>query len=114
MEKERDLIYLAGPISKNPNAFWDFAKEERKLRKAGFDIFNPARHVGCVKLPTHADYMDICIPWVDKADAIYMMRGWTTSEGAIEEYKHAFNAGKAILFAYGAERDLSGKEVLHI
>ena len=100
----KDLIYLSGGISKNPHYKKDFARGERKMRSAGFEVVNPVKLVAVVPLKSHDDYMDICKAWLDKADAIYMLCGWTASEGAMMEYRHAQIHDIPIHYEDGAER----------
>lgn len=71
---KRDLVFISGGISKNPNFRKDFRRGEKKLRAAGFNVINPVTMITSVELPTHEDYMDISLAWLDKAQAIYALR----------------------------------------
>lgn len=102
---KRDLVFISGGISKNPNFRKDFRRGEKKLRAAGFNVINPVTMIASVELPTHEDYMDISLAWLDKAQAIYMLCGWSTSEGANIEYNHAKVKGIPVFFEDGAERE---------
>lgn len=101
----RDLVYLSGGISKNPNYKRDFRRGEKKLRAAGFNVINPVTLIASVPLPSHEDYMDISLAWLEKASAIYMLCGWSTSEGAQIEHKHARLNNIPIFYEDGAERE---------
>jgi len=101
----RDLIYLSGGISKNPHYKRDFARGERKMRSAGFDVINPAKIIATVPLRSHEDYMDVSLAWLDKAQAVYMLCGWSTSEGAQIEHRHAQVKGIPVFYEDGAERE---------
>lgn len=101
---DKDLIYLSGGITKNANFKSDFRRAARKMRLAGFQPINPAELISVIPLKSHEDYMDIALAWLDKADAIYMICGWSTSEGAVIEHERAFSKGIPILYEDGAER----------
>lgn len=101
----RDLIYISGGITKNPHYKWDFSRGERKVTSMGFFPINPAKLIATVPMETHSDYMDISIAWLEKAKAIYMLRGWSTSEGATKERMHAKLHGIPVFYEDGAERE---------
>ena len=46
----------------------------------------------------HCQYMDICLVLLPMCDAIYMLKGWQGSEGALEEYREARHLGLEVLF----------------
>ena len=100
----KDLVYISGGISKNPNYRRDFRRGEKKVRSCGFEPINPVKLIASVPLRDHEDYMDISLAWLEKADAVYMLCGWTTSEGAMQEYRHAKLNNIPIFFEDGAER----------
>lgn len=104
-DKPRKMtVYLSGGISKNTNYIKDFKRAESKMNAARFEVINPVKVMGAVELPSHDDYMHIARAWVEVADSIFMICGWTKSEGAVEEYRHAKTLNKNILFEDGAER----------
>ena len=87
--------YLSGPMRGyeefNYPAFHNAAE---KLRKGGWEIFNPAeQHNGDTGL-TFIEYMNTDIPLVMKADAIILLPGWRDSSGAAIEYIVACALGK--------------------
>lgn len=97
MRKER--IYISGGITQVSDYQRNFDKAEEyvKLKYPRTEVINPTM----VKLPescTHEDYMKICIPLLELADTIYMMRGWEKSKGACIEYGFALGANKTIIF----------------
>lgn len=97
------IVFLSGGITRNPNYKRDFRRAERKMVFAGFTPVNPVKVMSCVPLSTHEDYMRISRAWIETCDAVYMLCGWTNSDGAVEEYRHAKTIGKSILFEDGAE-----------
>lgn len=89
-------IYIAGPMTGLPEfnkpAFHAKADE---LQQEGFTVLNPAI------LPEgleHHEYMEICLPMVRVADAIYMLLGWERSKGACMEHEHAMDMGLSVVY----------------
>ncbi|WP_418611967.1 DUF4406 domain-containing protein [Klebsiella pasteurii] len=88
-------IYIAGPMTGykdfNRPAFNAFAL---KLSLDGHVVLNPA------VLPDgleQREYMDICCAMIRCADAIFMLRGWGCSEGAVAEQALAKKIGLKII-----------------
>jgi len=78
----KDRIYIAGPMTgiKDYN-FPEFFRAEKKLKKLGYDVENPARN----KKPnpeTWENYMRLAMVQLCKCDAIFMLKGYDTSKGA--------------------------------
>ena len=87
-------IYLAGPMTGynnyNRDAFW--AAEER-LRARGHLVWNPAMHPDGFE---HEEYLKACLPAIEFCDIVYLLNGWTMSDGARAEVAHAIRHGKII------------------
>lgn len=88
-------MYIAGPMTGykdfNRPAFNAFAL---KLSLDGHVVLNPA------VLPDgleQREYMDICCAMIRCADAIFMLRGWECSEGAVAEQALAKKIGLKII-----------------
>lgn len=93
-------IYISGPISGNENFIEEFNNAAIKLQTEfpNCEIINPAPLNNCLpKSTTWQQYMDVCIPMLDQADAIYMINGWKKSSGACVEYGYALATDKIIL-----------------
>jgi len=99
--KPMKKIYIAGKIAGDKNYREKFLQAKADLIikgvKAGerYQVMNPA------VLPAgmeSGDYMRICFSMLDSADAIYMLKDWKDSQGAILEYKYAEYVGKKIMF----------------
>lgn len=87
-------IYIAGPMTGIPEfnrpAFHEVASA---LTNDGHVVLNPAI------LPdglSQREYMDICCAMIRCADAIFMLRGWEISEGAVAERALAKKLGVEI------------------
>ncbi len=87
-------IYVAGPMTGLPGLNKEtFKAAKDRLIYQGHNVMNPA------DLPpgfeeTH--YMDICMAMVRSCEAIFMLPGWKTSEGAVAEMNLAKKLGLEI------------------
>ena len=93
------IVYISGAITNDKHYRRKFAKAEKRLRKRGFEVINPAK-IGDMlpKSFEYFDYIDIDLELLKKADAIYMLRGWNDSHGANIEYEYAKNWKKIRIF----------------
>lgn len=87
-------IFISGPMTgyKNFNRR-KFNRVARKLSKR-YTILNPA------VLPnglSDEEYHKICLAMLDTCDAIYMLKGWEKSKGAVIEWQHARRNDKMVL-----------------
>lgn len=89
------IIYIAGPISTDPNYKEKFARAEKLLAGQGHSVINPAF------LPTDLGdctrYMHLCFPMIDVCDAVYMLPGWEQSYGACREWGYAQALDKIVV-----------------
>lgn len=98
-------IYVAGKL--NGNAV-DYIKnlhkmivEAEKVRKAGFSVFVPGIDflmgvvVGNYE---YEDYFNNSQPWLEVADALYVLNYWETSEGTKKEIEKAKSLNKPIFY----------------
>ncbi|WP_117121036.1 DUF4406 domain-containing protein [Klebsiella variicola] len=87
-------IYIAGPMTGIPEfnrpAFNEVASG---LVNDGHVVLNPATLPDGLE---QREYMDICCAMIRCADAIFMLRGWERSEGAVAEHALAKKIGLEI------------------
>lgn len=93
-------FYIAGPMTGLPDfnrpAFHNAAT---RIFEQGHVALNPAT------LPdglSQFEYMDICFAMVRAADAIFMLRGWEKSDGAVAEHALAKKLGLSIILEHTA------------
>lgn len=86
-------IYIAGPITLDPNAREKFSKAEEMLKHYGHTVLNPMKNEGF----SYREYIDMGLAELSKCDAIYMLNGWACSRGAVVEYVYANIVGLKVL-----------------
>ncbi len=72
-----------------------------KVRKLGFAVFVPGLDFlqGVVFGNwAYKDYFDNSQPWLDVADAVFLVPGWETSSGTKREIERAKNNGTPVYF----------------
>lgn len=87
-------VYIAGPISRDPEYKEKFAAAEARLKAAGYFAMNPAV-LPYPGLP-YESYMRISGAMLHECGAIHMLPGWENSPGAVVEYSQAI--ADAMLF----------------
>lgn len=87
-------IYIAGKITDDPNYRAKFAKAEKQLANQGHSVMNPAVLPDGFK---YDEYFPICFAMISTCDAIFLMRDWKDSAGAIRERTYAELSGKRII-----------------
>jgi len=89
-------VYIAGPITGNPNYMEQFAKAEQELRKLGHIPMNPSVLSQGFE---QDEYMKICYSMIDVCDGVYFLNNWWKSKGANLEQVYAIQKGKTIMDA---------------
>ena len=88
-------VYIAGPITGDPNYKAKFQLAQRALELEGKTVISPA------VLPegmTPADYMRICFAMIDSADVVAFLPGWNQSKGASLEHAWCQYTGKQTMY----------------
>lgn len=92
-------VYISGKISGASDYLERFAQAEAMLAAKGYTVINPAKV--CDHLPkslTWEEYMAVTLSMLVIADAVYFLRGWRDSGGAVIERGVADDMGKEILW----------------
>lgn len=101
----RKTIYIAGPMAGLPEFNYPaFYKAEKELMKGGWRVVNPARFDAVFNAYNEGieDRMLDAVCEAERAviphlDAIYLLKGWEESKGAILELKVALEHNLEIL-----------------
>ena len=100
-------VYISGPITDNEDYIEDFAAAEYELMKQGHLAANPAKLSSAIQRHAlddaeieydHEDWMRTVTVLLEKCDAIYLIKGWDESQGALQEYQAAKKLGLKVLF----------------
>lgn len=91
-------VYISGGITNVPNYMERFTKAESDLIKQGYEVVNPARiNANLPMICTHEDYMKVSMAELSICDTIYLLKGYETSSGAMEELTYALKNGYTII-----------------
>lgn len=91
------IVYLSGPITNEPNYMKNFDAAETELSKM-VTVINPAKIGEQIKSLPYEDILDIDLKILTHCDAIYLLRGWENSNGAVTELSYAKAAGLKIIY----------------
>ena len=95
MTHDKEVAYISGAISSDPNYKAKFADAETVLMNLGFDVLNPT----CVPaLLSYEQHMQIDLIFVDACDVVVLLPDWRYSDGAQIEVDRAKALGKEIIF----------------
>lgn len=95
----KKTIYVSGKITGTDDYMKRFADAESRLKLQGWRVMNPAKKNAHFdpKNTSWEDYMRASIRLLSRADAIYLLRGWRQSKGAILEHSIAVALGMTII-----------------
>lgn len=89
-------IYISGKITGIDNYAELFENAENLLKSKGFEVINPVK-LNHLHDKTWQSYMKEDIKALMDCDAIYMLKNWHQSKGAIIEKKLASEVGIQII-----------------
>lgn len=90
----QEVIYISGAMSSRLDTYKAaFAKAERELTERGYAVWNPANNPQGLD---YEKYFPVCYAMIDASDSIYMLNGWSKSEGARRELAYAHGKGKNV------------------
>lgn len=92
-------IYVSGAITKDPNFKQNFQKHVQKLRAKGHNVFDPTVWTRENLRLTYEEYMRLDMAMLEMCSAIYMLPGWSVSEGAKRELDRAVELGLKVYYA---------------
>ena len=95
-------IYISGAITGTTDYKERFKKAEKELLKKGYEVINPVNIAENLPPLNYNEYLTIDLLLLSLCDAIYMLKGWHNSNGAIKEYTIANKTNKLVIFE---ERD---------
>lgn len=87
-------IYIAGSISINPGYIKQFQDAEELLKSEGHAVVNPVKNLGF----EYKEYIDMGLCELMHCEAIYLLKGYETSKGALLEKHYAETVGMKILY----------------
>jgi hypothetical protein len=106
----RPRVYIAGPISKGPitENIRQAVRAANALIRAGYAPWVPQLTAyweghppsAGTKEVSHAEWMEVDLPWVGVADAVLRLPG--ESKGADMEVRHALDHGVPVFFDLGS------------
>lgn len=94
-EHKSKTVYISGKITGDINYTKKFAEAEKKLLDRGWRVLNPAKLPGDFE---YEQYYPINCAMIDGADAIYMLRDFKESLGAVAELLYAGRKDIEIIF----------------
>ena len=90
-------IYIAGPVTGDPEYIEKFNKAEEKLKGEGWTVINPVKvNANLPDDTTWDQYLHMGYAMLDMCDSIFMLPGFKNSKGAIKELEYAQEQGMTI------------------
>lgn len=87
-------IYIAGKITGCKEARKIFKEAEVIILNQGNTPLNPMKNIGF----NYKDYITMGIVELSMCDAIYMLKGWEESKGAVLEHHYANVVGLDVIY----------------
>lgn len=105
-EAKNKSVYISGPMTGTSDWEERFGEAERSLKLDGYSVINPSRFV-FTEEDGLREIMMAYLQSMSCCDAIYMLKGWENSSGAIIEKKFAEYLGIEVMYqnaTVGAEK----------
>ena len=94
--KQKEIIYISGPMEGVENYEENFRRAEDDLTEAGYKVVNPA-NIDVTGM-SREEILDMDLKLLRECDAICMLKGWQQSCGANREYGFALGCRIAIMY----------------
>ena len=94
MTHDKEVAYISGAISSDPDYIQKFADAQMVLEHLGYVVLNPTNTpLGL----NYDEYMKLDLLLVEIADTLVMLPDWRWSPGAAREHDHARRLDKRII-----------------
>lgn len=99
-------FYISGPITGTDDYMERFARAEEYLKSKGYEVINPAKVNSMMpESTTWEEYMEMSLCMLGLCDAVYFLKGWEKSRGAMVEFMTArLNCDQYISVFEGREK----------
>ena len=96
----KQRVYISGRMSGllEEQIKESFGFAELSLKESGYKVFNPARWRWFLRFLPYKVALAFDIFMMCFCDSIYMLKGWSLSDGATVEHRFACATGMIILF----------------
>ena len=91
-------VYIAGKITGDKHYERKFRKVEKKLRRMGYSVMNPAWLRGYPEFDWK-DYMAVTAAMQERCEAVLFLPDWTESKGARLEHERAQKLNQSIYYS---------------
>lgn len=106
-----EKIYISGAITGTDDYMERFAQAEKTLIKSGYEVVNPAKvNAQLPESTSYDEYMEMSFCMLKMCDIVYMLDGWTDSNGAKMEYDKAVSLRLPIWYQEKREKKEEAKE----
>lgn len=94
--KQKEKIYISGPMEGVENYEENFRKAEEDFTEAGYKVVNPA-NIDVTGM-SREEILDMDLVLLRECNCIYLLKGWQQSRGANREYGFAVGNYMEILY----------------
>lgn len=97
---EKYRVYISGPITNNKDYKYDFWKAQALIMSKRYcTCINPAHlFEGMPEDMTYDEIMRVDLAALETCDAIYMLKGYKSSKGALKELQRANEMGLKVIY----------------